>query len=413
MTRSGFLLGVLLVSAVAFGIYSRRLDVSPPAQHPDELSLSRQAAAVAETGRDVDGARFPLYFRLHDNVWTPPVPVYVTALVLKARASTSARVPTVLLAVVDIALLAVVALRLFHRAVPAIAAAALLALTPSHFINSRVALPSIYPLAFELVWLIGLFAFVERRERWLIVASTMSLGLGFYAHPVAVLMMPAFLVVTLLTVRRVDPSWTSQLLALAAFAVPLVVLLPWFARHHDMFRVTLGDWGLHALANPRDGLHTRIFNWTIAARRLSIFWDYFSPSYLFLTGGADLVASTQKTGLFLGVVAVPLAAGVYDLVTRRWNDPCWRLVGLGFVLAPLGAAMFEEPRSAGRALVMLPFGILIAIAGFEGLMTMPKRAFRYVAIAIIVLIPLQFSRFYRDYFSAYPQRAAAAFPRSQ
>jgi len=413
MNRSGFHLGVLLVSALALAIYARRLDVSPP-RHPDEVDLSRQAVALAQTGRDADGQRLPLYFRLHDNVWTPPVPVYMTAVVLKVRASASAiRIPSILLAAVDVALIALVAARLFQRPAPAIAAAVLLALTPSHFINGRVATASIYPIAFELVWLLGLFVYVERRQRWLLAGSTLSLGIGFYSHPVAVLMMPVHLGLTLATLRRVDRSASTALVALAGFAVPLAVMLPWFMRHHDLFRVTLGDWGLHTLANPRDGLRTRVFNWTIAARRISLFWDFFSPSYLFLTGGAGLVSSTQRTGLFLGVLAVPLCAGLYELVVRRWNDARWRLVCLGFILAPLGAAMFEEPRAAGRALAMLPFGILIAAAGFDYLLTAPKRALQYAAIAAIVLIPFQFYRFYQDYFGGYPVRAAAAIARSE
>jgi len=108
-----------------------------------------------------------------------------------------------------------------------------------------------------------------------------------------------------------------------------------------------------------------------------------------------------------------LGAGLYDLVVRRWNDARWRLVCVGFFIAPLGAAMFEEPRAAGRALAVLPFGILIAAAGFDYLLTAPKRTLQYVAIAAIVLVPLQFYRFQQDYFGGYPVRAAAAIARSE
>ena len=69
----GIVCGVLL-------IYARRLDVAPPALLPDEAVAIRQAESVAQTGRDLDGRRFPLFFHLHDNVWTQALPVYFMAL---------------------------------------------------------------------------------------------------------------------------------------------------------------------------------------------------------------------------------------------------------------------------------------------------------------------------------------------
>src|SRR5439155_19612353 len=122
-------------------------------------------------------------------------------------------------------------------------------------------------LPFELAWLLSLLAFVRLRRPSLLVAATLSLGLGFYTHPASVLLMPAYVALTLLTVREVYPSVTAQFLAVLGFAIPLLVLVPWFGRHHDVFRFTLGDWGLHALANPRDGLRYSVFNWTRIADR--------------------------------------------------------------------------------------------------------------------------------------------------
>src|SRR5262249_31582511 len=147
MPRSTSLIAVLLAAA-AFALYARRLDVSPPALHADEIDLRRQAGAVARTGRDTDGRRPPLVFRLRDNVWTPPVPVYATALVVTARrASVSVvRVPAALVAAIDVALMFAVARRLFGARGLAAAAAALIALTPSHFIHGRLAMASIYPV---------------------------------------------------------------------------------------------------------------------------------------------------------------------------------------------------------------------------------------------------------------------------
>src|SRR5262245_10233605 len=80
MTRPIEVLVPLLVAAAAAVLYARQLDVSPPVLHPDEIAVVRQANAITLTGHDLEGRRLPLFFRVHDNLWTAPLPVYFTAL---------------------------------------------------------------------------------------------------------------------------------------------------------------------------------------------------------------------------------------------------------------------------------------------------------------------------------------------
>jgi hypothetical protein len=79
----GIVCGVLLIDG-------RQLAVSPQALLPDEASAVRQAQSMAQTGRDLDSRRLPLFFHVHDNVWTQPVPVYFTALLLPVVGSSNA-----------------------------------------------------------------------------------------------------------------------------------------------------------------------------------------------------------------------------------------------------------------------------------------------------------------------------------
>jgi len=261
-------------------------------------------------------------------------------------------------------------------------AAGLLAVTPAHFIQGRLALPDVYPLPFVLAWLLGVVAFVSQPGPWPVFGAALCLGIGFYASPASVLMMPAYLVVTLAIVWSVRSEPLSYVAAVSGFVAPLLILIPWFAAHYASFRFTLGDWGLHTLANPRDGFRYTIFSWVKVGRRSSLYWDFFSPAYLFFSR------------VFLGVTAIPLIYGAYRIVTTLWIDTRWRIVLAGFLVAPLAAAVFDEPRAVGRALAAVPFGVLIAAAGFEGLLGARKRAPRLLAIGVLILIPLQFYRFY-------------------
>ena len=87
----------------------------------------------------------------------------------------------------------------------------------------------------------------------------------------------------------------------------------------------------------------------------------------------------------------------------------WRVILVGFALAPVAAATFNDPKAAGRALGMLPLGVLIAVAGFEALVRPRVRMMQVAALLVLLLLPIQFYRFYADYFTQYPQRWNTAF----
>jgi 4-amino-4-deoxy-L-arabinose transferase-like glycosyltransferase len=411
MNRPIEVLVPLIVAAAAAVLYARQLDVSPPVLHPDEIAVVRQANAITLTGHDLEGRRLPLFFRVHDNVWTAPLPVYFTALLawVGLLPAWGARFPSVLIAAINVALTYVLAVRLFGGRGLALLAAALLALTPAHFIHGRLALASVYPVSFVLLWLLALTAYMERRQTAWLCASTLSLGIGFYSHSSSVLLMPVLVALTLVVVLKVRGSMATHAAALAGFVAPLLVAIPWFYVHRDVFPFTVGDWGLRVLVNPREGLAYSILSWPALATRASVYWGFFSPSYLFFSGGAGLVSSTQQAGVFLGLMAVPLLYGLVDIVRRRWTDPQWRVVALAFVLSPLAAATFTDSKAAGRAVAMLPFGVLIAVTGVDALLGTRQRALRAAAIVVLLLLPVEFYRFYDDYFAEYPERAHAAF----
>src|SRR4029078_9093449 len=92
----------------------------------------------------------------------------------------SARLPTVLVGVTDIVLIFFVARRMFKSALLAVASAALLALTPAHFILSRYALDYLYPVPFVLGWLLCVLAYLEHGRTRTLFAATFVLGLGVY-----------------------------------------------------------------------------------------------------------------------------------------------------------------------------------------------------------------------------------------
>ena len=206
--------------------------------------------------------------------------------------------------------------------------------------------------------------------------------------------MPLYLALTLLVLWQAGKSRRLMALVISGFAIPLLPLAVWLTANPSMpsdvftnYRVSTG---------PR------------LVERTALYWDYFNPSYLFFSGGSNLTWATRQAGMFPLALAVLLPLGIWSIARRRPAN--LRMVWLaGFCLAPLPivAALPEAPQYAtARHLLAVPFGVLIAIAGLEWLMTAGGRAGRVVAAVLVLSIPVQFVSFARDYFTDYRLRSA-------
>jgi hypothetical protein len=197
-----FIVLLLIVSAAL--LYGRRLEYAPPHLEVDEVLIALDAQAMASTARDVHGELLPLYFPVGATSWYQPVVIYFMALVLKfAPLSESAiRFPTVCIAVVDVVLMYFVARQLFASELFGFFAAALLALTPAHFIHGRYGMDYLYPVPFVLGWLLCLVMYLARRRAWLLILGMSVLGVGFYSYIASIVMMPLYCLFTCLVLYQ-------------------------------------------------------------------------------------------------------------------------------------------------------------------------------------------------------------------
>jgi hypothetical protein len=118
--------------------------------------------------------------------------------------------------------------------------------------------------------------------------------------------------------------------------------------------------------------------------------------------------ATRRAGIFALAVAVLLPCGLWNIWRRNGSIPRAVLVaGFFFAPAPIILALPEAPSYAtARDLLVVPFGVLISVAGVEWLVAERGRAGRIVAALLILSIPLQFVSFARDYFADYQARSA-------
>ena len=230
-------LKIIVLALAALVLYSVDLGRAPIYLHPAEVLFALQAHSIARTAHDVNGRLLPVYFQMApigENVWFQPVIEYVMApfFWVLPLSEWSVRFPTVVVGIVDVILMYLVARRVFDDDRWALGTAALLALTPAHFIHSRIAMDYLYPVPFVLAWLWLLLRYFEKRELLVLWIASTVLGFGVYSYIASAIMMPVYLVVTWVALfARGEKTTRPYLISLVGFVWPLAFGVIWIALH--------------------------------------------------------------------------------------------------------------------------------------------------------------------------------------
>jgi 4-amino-4-deoxy-L-arabinose transferase-like glycosyltransferase len=388
-----------LVGIAALVIYAPFLNYSPIYVAHDEVLFALQAHAIASSGHDLHGTAAPLYFPVLRGYWAQPLVVYFTALFLKLLplSETAIRLPTVMVGVADVVLMYLAARRLFNREDVAVVAAGMLALTPSHFLNGRLAVDALYPLPFITAWLLCLLGFEKRGQPWLLCTGALVLGVGFYTYIASVVMMPIYFAITCVVLFLHGAKPRLYGLAVAGFFVPLVPFLVWLLQHPSARTELLSRYQLNSVVAT--------VHYHVLVERLSLYWNCFNPAFLFVSAEDNPVNTTFRTGVFLVPMAAFVAIGLHRIanaVTSRVN----LILLVGLLSAPLGVVIVGE-RTIPRLLFMVPFAVLIGAAGVARVLDSRRRLWRLAGVCLLTLMPIQFAYFAFDYFTAYRERSGA------
>ena len=384
-----------LAAAIVLGgalLYSKGLGYVPPYLIHDEAQGALQAHAVATTGRDLSGRLLPMYFT--EPEFPPgrdPALIYITAMgfTILPFTEAGARAPTALVGVLNIALMFFAARALFRSTSAGLLAAVLLALMPIHFIRARLLLSPLYSIPFVLAWLWSLAGFAEHQAPRPFVRACVWLALGMYSYLAAVVMMPIYLLMTVAVAAR-TLRWRGVILAAAVFLVVLLPMALWYVSHPERNSQIVSAYQLDAAGS---------------GARLGIYWRFFDPSYLFVSGDPSLVNSTRGSGLFPMAFAVLLPIGLVALVRSR--SPLHLVLAGGFLTAPI-VSVISGSIEMNRVMFVLPFAALVATYGAVALWEARSTFSKAVAALLVVSIALQFHLFYRGYMSEAYRLASAS-----
>jgi len=396
-------IGGLLLAAVA-AIYATGLSRAPIYLMHDEVNFALQGHAIADSGRDTNGRLMPVYFsEAGFEAGRDPVPIYAMAatLLVLPLSEAAVRLPIALIGVLDVLLMWALARRIFASELLGVLAALLLALTPGHFINARLALSILCPLPFMLAWLICAERFSAQPSRGASIGAGLALGLGIYSYLAAMVMMPVYLAISLATVWRDWRRPPARLIVLG-FVAALLPLVAWHWWHPERFAEVFAVYrpAGEAPALSAPGVLGMLRD------RLSVGWSFFDPDLWFVSGSGRVTNSTRMAGLFPLAFAVLLPVGVYATLRGRLGR-LGPIVLIGCVSAPL-ATVLSGKLEVNRILFVLPFGVLIAAAGLAQLWE-ARGIKRAIGIGLVAVVCGQFAAVYVDYMGPYRERSSAWF----
>ena len=240
--------------------------------------------------------------------------------------------------------------------------AAILLLTPLLWQLAGSNPSALVPLLPVVVWLSAASRWCEARAVLWGVASGVALGLGLYSSQAAIVMMPAFLAITLaILMHGRVATWRQAAVCVAACllcASPMVVT---WLRHPEQLRLAINSHHLYDADRyyPWQGAR-EIASWVGLTARSEVYWDYFNPAFLFLTGGV----------LFPPLIVL-LPIGLFALL-REESTPLTRLWLAGLAVAPLAAALTAETPIPARAIYITPFAAIIAAVGIQYLLALAR-----------------------------------------
>jgi 4-amino-4-deoxy-L-arabinose transferase-like glycosyltransferase len=395
--RFGSIVIPALLVLFAAALYLPRLRDTPLYVTPDEVFSALTAHSVATTGRDLNGRFMPLYFQLPDSfetrMWYQPVVVYAIAASLKILPFSEAaiRLPAALAAILDVLLAYCVARVLFRNEAVAVAAGVLLALTPAHFADSRVAMDHHAFLPFILGWLLCLLMYLERNKPSFLFAAGLVLGVGLFTYIASYAFMPLYLALTCVVLFRRKEALARYGVLAAGFLIPVLVGAAFVAVHPDVIGDTL--WRYQRDKPQTAGSVTLLrgfLGFDRIARAASVYWSFWQPRLLFVNGPR----SVWVAGQFLIPIAGLFVAGT--LRTLRRPDAILMVILAGLLIAPIPASIVGEPEVIRRAAAVMPFGVLFAVAGLDYLWTAETPTTRRVVFVLMWAAVIVIAAVYHD-----------------
>ncbi len=401
LLRNPWRLGLGAAVAAIVVLHLLGLGTAPPGLYSDEASIGYNAWAVAHTGTDEHGARFPLFFEAFGE-FKNPVYVYLLAPLTWVLPLTPAteRLPAALCSLGVVAAAAATAWRL-TRSRPVLLATLLSAgLTPWLAVEGRVGFEVISMVLALSVALLCLVHLLEDGGVGWGLGAGVALGVSIYAYSTGRLLI-ALLTVLLLAVLLPRRRRAETLAVILPVAAAYLVLAVWSQGHPGALTGRFGSLSITAdHPSPLVAVQRLVRNYA----------TYVGAPFLATHGDSNPRHNTGFGGMLLLAMLPPVLLGVATCL-RHLRSPLHRLLLGGLLIAPVPAALTAEGTPhALRASAMLPFLLVIAVLGWAVLLpSLLDRRLRAAALVLLLAAGGEAAAFERDLYADWPGRALGAF----
>lgn len=376
--------------------FSFNITKVPPGINYDEASIGYNAILIAQTLKDENGTRLPLFVKtLEGSDWKQPITLYSTAIFFRIFGPSyfGLRFVSVIFAAIS-AILLFTLLKRITSLKGAFLGVVVFITSPIIVIQSHLALENIAPLPFVITWLLMLEKWKTSQQNIYLIFSGLALGLSIFSYNGMRLVVPVLLAVTagFIWLTKRDFRGLAIFTGVVLFFIIVLVALKNFYPG-----AIFGNYRPHLLQSYQEFLHPYI--------------STFDLSFLFLKGDSTPYHSTGKHGLFL-LAALPLfVMGLYNILKRKDNFHLF-LVSC-FFLAPLFYGMTGVSFRGSRLLVLVPLFAIISSFGLQQILEVKKIFIRKALMVILfVFLILNFGDFTAYYWNGYQVDARVAFPSS-
>jgi 4-amino-4-deoxy-L-arabinose transferase-like glycosyltransferase len=378
LRRYAFVVAFTTTLVIGVVIYTRHLTSNPRGFFIDESSIAYNAYTIAQSGRDEFGIAWPLYFRAFGE-YKNPVYVYLLAAIYRVSGPSilSARLLSALGGLITAALLGLLAWRMTRRRSVVLFMIFSALLTPWLFELSRVVVEvSLYPLAVTLLLLSVHRASEKAKWRWRdLISLALTLALLTYSYSIGRLLAPLLALGLVMFVRRV--GWKSLIAAWAAYAVTLVPLVIFNARHPGALTARFS---LITYFKSESSLAGWAFDF------LRHYISNINPWRLVVTGDPNEFQMAHVHGTEL-MLAATCALGLFGAVLawRKGFDRWWAFIGYGLIVSIIPASLTAE---TFHLLHLSPVPIFLLVLTVPAVNCLAQTGFRRRILIVLATLTL-------------------------
>ncbi len=424
MKKATTLLLSILFLSLLLRLYGQ--SQTPPSLNWDEVSHGYNAYSVLKTGADQWGKLLPLdNFRAYGD-YPLPANLYLTIpfILVLGLSQLAIRLPSILLGAFLVIPGYFLSRQLVKNKKIALLTALLLAVSPWTVLPGRAVFQSTIALFFFTSALALFFQSIKKPR--LLPLAVICYGISAYSYHnariVSVLLLPFLL---FFFFRQILPRWKKPFKKLLFFSggflllffLPLVFILTSNSGRARADWVFLIDQGainnIESLRNhstfPQPLTRLAYNKVTYFATQGTLnFLGYFSPQFLFLSGGTQYQYSVPGFGLIFPVFLPFFYFGLFLLILKfvREKDPRLGIILLALIMAPLPGAITQGQDHVLRAALMVPFVVFACsyglIVSLSWLKYKSRLAANLVKIIVIFSSLFTFSLYLRDLFLTYP-----------